>query len=98
MVKHVVLIRVRGGTPEADVARVLDDLKGLVGVIPGLVECSGGANNSPEGKAEGYTHGFVMTFESVAARDGYLPHPEHRRAASGLRAFADGILVLDYEG
>jgi hypothetical protein len=98
MVKHVVLFRVREGTPEEDVTRVLADLGGLVGAIPGLLDCSGGANNSPEGRAQGYTHGFVMTFDSVAARDGYVPHPEHRRASAGLRAFADGVLVFDYEG
>ena len=97
MVKHVVLFKAREGTPESDVSQVLGELKGLIGVIPGLLDCSGGANNSPEGRAQDLTHGFVMTFESVAARDGYLPHPEHRRAAGGLRAFAEDILVFDFE-
>ena len=97
MIKHIVLFRAREGAAEADIARVLADLRGLVGVIPGLVDCSGGANNSPEGLAKGYTHGFVVTFDSAAARDGYLPHPEHGRVAEGLGPLAEGVLVLDYE-
>ena len=36
-------------------------------------------NNSPEGKDLGFTHVHLMTFESAAARDAYLPHPEHAR-------------------
>ncbi len=98
MVKHVVLVKVRAGTPEPRVGEVLAKLAALVGVIPGLLDFAGGANDSPEGKAHGYTHGFVMTFADAAARDGYLPHPEHRRVAAGLRAFAEDVLVLDFAG
>jgi hypothetical protein len=97
MIKHIVLFRTREGTADADVARVLADLRGLAGVIPGIVDVTGGANNSPEGLAQGYTHGFVVTFDSAVARDAYLPHPEHRRVAAGLVALSEGILVLDYE-
>ncbi len=97
MIKHIVLFQAREGAAEADIERVLVGLRGLVGVIPGLLDCSGGANNSPEGKSQGYTHGFVITFDSTASRDGYLPHPEHRRAAAGLGPIAERVLVLDYE-
>ncbi len=97
MVKHVVLVRARPGTPEPQVGEVLAQLAALVGVIPGLLDFAGGPNNSPEGKAHGYTHGFVMTFADAAGRDGYLPHPEHRRAAAGLGPVAERVLVLDYE-
>ncbi len=97
MIKHVVLFQTRGGADPKAIERVLADLRGLVGVIPGMLDCSGGANNSPEGKSQGYTHGFVVTFDSAASRDGYLPHPEHRRAAAGLGPLAENVLVLDYE-
>jgi stress responsive alpha/beta barrel protein len=97
VIKHIVLFRAREGTPAADVERVLADLRDLVGAIPGLLDCTGGANDSPEGLSRGYTHGFVVTFDSAASRDGYLPHPEHRRVAAGLGAISEGVLVLDYE-
>ena len=33
----------------------------------------------PGGKNLGFTHVYLLTFESVAARDAYLPHPEHKK-------------------
>ena len=36
-------------------------------------------NNSPEGKNLGFTHVYMLTFEDAAARDAYLPHPDHAK-------------------
>jgi len=98
--RHIVLVKVKAGTPEADVTRALDALGALKGVIPGLVSFSAGPNTSPEGRTQGFTHGFVMDFADAAARDAYLPHPKHQEAAAGLRAIRDpdnGVLVFDYD-
>ncbi|MDB5556776.1 MAG: hypothetical protein JWL86_6760 [Rhizobium sp.] len=38
-----------------------------------------GVNVSPEtGMDKGYSEGFISDFESAAARDAYLIHPEHQ--------------------
>lgn len=98
MLQHVVLVKVKPGTPRERIDAMFREIGTLPGLIPGIVGYSGGANNSPEGKAEGYTHGFVMTLADAAARDAYLPHPEHRRVAGDfLRPISDGVLVFDYE-
>ncbi len=39
-----------------------------------------------------------MTFESVNARDAYLPHPEHERVQDALLPCIDGVLAFDFEG
>ena len=44
--------------------------------------CSGGPNVSPEGKTNGLTHTFVMSFASEADRDTYLTHPAHVKVRS----------------
>ena len=59
---------------------VMAALKALVGVIPGLLSFSGGANTSTEGISQGYTHAFSMVFDNEASRDAYLPHPSHEAA------------------
>ncbi|MEW6305419.1 MAG: Dabb family protein, partial [Verrucomicrobiota bacterium] len=56
-----------------------------------------GVNNSPEGLSNGYTHGFVMTFESADARDAYLPHPEHEKIRGLLQGVVDSVTVFDFE-
>jgi hypothetical protein len=99
-IKHVVLLKVAAETPRRDVEQALDGIRSLVGQIAGLIDYSGGANSSPESKAQGFTHGFVMTFADAASRDAYLPHPLHVKAAERLIAIlkpdANSVLVLDW--
>ena len=98
--RHIVLVKVKPGTPESDITRAFDALAALQGDLPGLTRFSAGPNTSPEGRTLGFTHGFVMDFADSAARDAYLPHPKHQAAAAGLRAIRDpdnGILVFDYD-
>lgn len=100
MIKHVVLFRVKPGTPEAAVNDVFAELAALTTKVPGLLDCAGGANNSPEGLAKKFTHGFVMTFQDAASRDAYLPHPDHERAKQKLLGIIDGgsngVIVMDW--
>jgi hypothetical protein len=70
----------------------------LKGKIPGIVAFEDGVNNSPEGKNLGFTHVYLLTFESVAARDAYLPHPEHKKFGEllGKLAVVEDVFVVDY--
>ncbi len=96
-IQHMVLFQVK---PEvttekiADLFRLLAELQQL---IPGITYFAGGPYSSPEGLNQGYTHGFLMTFESVEARDAYLPHPEHERVKTALLICIDSALVFDFE-
>ena len=98
MIKHVVLLKLKEGVRPEQTQAVLDGLKGLQGKLDGIVDVTGGDNNSPEGKSNGYGWGFVMTFEDVAARDAYLPHPAHKAvSAETIRPIVEDVLVFDYE-
>ena len=101
MVKHCVLLKFGSGADPAAIEGCFAELAALRSTIPGLLDFHGGANTSPEGLSRGYTHGFVMTFDTAEHRDAYLPHPDHQAAAGRLVALTeggvDGILVLDFE-
>lgn len=101
MITHVVLLKVKKTTPNTEIDRVFRELAGLKAKIPGLLTFSGGPYSSPEGMNKGFTHGFVMTFQDAAARDVYLPHPEHERVKKLVFALLDGgldgVAAFDYE-
>ncbi|HJP31006.1 MAG TPA: Dabb family protein [Candidatus Latescibacteria bacterium] len=99
MIQHIVLLKLKTGTTEEQKAALLHGLVALSqGKIPGIETVSGGDNNSPEGKAQDFDWGFAMTFTDRAARDAYLPHPEHKELGRNLlRAIVDDVLVFDYE-
>ena len=100
MITHMVLLRFRRDVAQPDVDRIFSELAGLRSRIPGLLSFSGGAYSSPEGMAKGFTHGFCMSFRDAAARDAYLPHPEHERVKKLVFALLDGghdgVVAFDY--
>ncbi|MBL8860867.1 MAG: Dabb family protein [Planctomycetes bacterium] len=102
MVTHMVLFRVRPDVPASTLTRVMGEIGALQGRIPGILDYSWGAYSSPEGLNRGYTHGFCMRFRDAAARDAYLPHPEHERVKEAVLAIldggVDGVLAFDYGG
>ncbi len=101
MIKHIVLFKIRLDVPKEKVEEVFGALGALKGKIPGILAYSWGAYSSNQGLDHGYTHGFVMDFESVAARDAYLPHPEHeavkKQMVELLVAANDRVLAFDFE-
>ena len=96
-VQHIALFRFKLGTSAEFIQRVVDELSRLTKVIPGITDFSIGTNSSPEGLADGLTHGFVMTFEDASARDGYLPHPEHEKFKALVLPYIEKVVVFDYD-
>lgn len=94
--RHVVLFGFRQGTTEAEVAEVARRFADLRQRVPGVDDFEWGLNNSPEGKSQGHTHCFLLTFGSEAARDAYLPHPEHKAFSSFARQWVERVTVFDY--
>lgn len=98
MIRHAVFVRFK---PDADTTNILAALSALKDKIPGIIAISAGADCSPEGLRRGHTHGFVVDFRDAAARDAYLPHPEHQKVGAMIVAAAergiDGVTVVDWE-
>lgn len=100
MIRHIVLIRFRSDVEPAQIKAAFDQVVALRGKIDGIVAITAGENNSPEALEKGFKHGFVVDFTDAAARDAYLPHPDHVVVGGKLVELAenglDGILVFDY--
>lgn len=98
-VEHLVLFRFRAEVSQQQIASLFDALRYLADEIDGISGFRGGAYNSAEGLNQGFSHGFVMTFTSPAARDAYLPHPAHQRVVAMLLPWLegglDGVVAFD---
>ncbi len=93
-VQHIVWIRFNEGVPGDRIDQHLVALKALEDEVPGIVELSLGENFTD--RAQGDTHGLIVTLEDKAALSGYATHPYHVEVAAAVRA--DGsLMVLDYE-
>lgn len=100
-VKHIVLLKLKPGTTDEKVQEIFQAVADLKGKIPGIVDFSCGSYSSPEGLNQGFQHAFMVTFESPAARDGYLPHPDHEVVKQLIVAELDGglngVVAFDWE-
>jgi hypothetical protein len=95
-VHHIALLKFKPGTPEATQREIFDELRKLPQRIGGIRDFSIGANNSPQGLNQGYTHAFTMVFESAAARDAYLVHPDHVAFERLALPHVAAVAVVDY--
>ena len=96
-VEHIVLLKPKPEADELRIAALWDGIAGLKGLIPGIESIRVGVNSSPESLSQGYTLGFVVTFESSVSRDGYLPDPDHLAVVPLVHAVAAEVLVFDLE-
>jgi hypothetical protein len=97
-VRHVILLRLHPDAGDAQIAVLAAALRELVVRIEGIVSFEYGANNSSEGLSRGMTHVVMFTFTSAEARDAYLLHPEHRKAAARITELGiiEEMLVIDF--
>lgn len=72
-IQHMVLFKIKAGVTTEKISQLFSQLAELQQLIPGITYFASGPYSSPEGLNQGYTHGFLMTFESLDARDAYLP-------------------------
>jgi len=98
LVRHVVVFKYTEDASDAEIREITEAFRALQDKIPGIVSFEHGVNNSPEDLNQGFTHVYVITFEDEAARDAYLPHPEHQQFVDMLMGSGifDEAFVVDY--
>lgn len=96
VLRHVVLFKFKGDASRADIQRIEEAFAALPAKIPAIQDFEWGTDVGVEGKSQGFTHAFLVTFMNEADRDAYLPHPEHQAFVSLLRPHLDQALVVDY--
>lgn len=96
MLRHVVLFGFKETATPSDITEIARRIVALKDLVPGIEALEWGENNSPEGKANGHTHCFLLTFATEAARDAYLPHPDHKAFSAFAGPMIENVTVVDY--
>ena len=95
-VKHYGCFQFKDDVTDSQIDECFSAMAGMVGKIPGLLDFHHGPYESDEGLNDGYTHGFIMTFESPAARDAYLPDPIHEGVKDIVVPRLERVVVFDF--
>jgi lysophospholipase L1-like esterase len=94
--RHVVLFKFKDTSTPTDVERIVAAFRALPAKIPQIEAFEWGTDVSPEGKSQGLTHCFLLTFATAADRDAYLPHPAHQKFVALVGPHVDKVCVVDY--
>lgn len=96
VLRHIVLYKFKDDLRPGEVQQVIDAFAALPGKIETIMDFEHGTNVSPEGKSEGLTHAFVVTFADEAGRDAYLKHPAHLAYVEVVKNRREKVVVFDY--
>jgi quinol monooxygenase YgiN len=96
VLRHLVLYKFRDDVSAQQVQEVVDAFAALPKQIEGIVAFEAGTNVSSEGKSEGLTHCFQVTFRDQEALDAYLKHPAHDKYVQVVKPRREKVVVFDY--
>ena len=96
LLRHVVFFKFKPDVTPAQVNEVSAAFAALPGKIDVIHSFEWGTDVSVENKADGFTHGFLVTFRDEKAREIYLPHAAHQEFIKLVGPRIDKVLVFDY--
>ncbi|GIJ83777.1 hypothetical protein Asppvi_002607 [Aspergillus pseudoviridinutans] len=97
-VYHIVLVRLKPGVTQAQLANWATVAESMVGRIPGLVSMKAGQPlpiSVP--RAKGFDMGLVAVMESPEAVATYATHPVHLEVSKLREELCDDTLAYDLE-
>ena len=91
--EHMVWLTPKAGVGNEKMEEILAAIRALTH-IPGVVAISAGQNITA--RANGATHGVLVTLDRTDDLTEYLNHPDHQAVGVVLREHCE-VLALDYE-
>lgn len=91
--EHIVWLTPKAGVGNDKMEEILVSIRALTH-IPGVLAISAGQNITD--RANGATHGVLVTLETAVDLPAYLNHPDHQAVGAVLREHCE-VLALDYE-
>lgn len=96
MVRHYGIFQFKPEITPDQIDHCFAAMRGMLGRIPGMLSFEYGPYDSAEGLNDGFTHGFIMTFDSPESRDAYLPHPIHEEVKEIVIPCLMRVIVFDF--
>jgi len=97
MIKHLVLFSFNQNISHNKIEEADNSFKSLPKLINEIQDFESGINISPEKLNKGFTHAYLLTFSSEAARDTYLVHKDHILFTELIKELINDVIVFDYK-
>ena len=94
--QHVVCFKFKPAATAQDIKLVEEAFVALKGKIPEIVALEWGTNVSKEKKDKGFTHCYILTFNSEPDLATYIGHPQHKAFGKIVGPLVDDVFVIDF--
>ncbi len=94
--RHVVLFKFKDNATKTQIAHIEKEFAALPKKINTITDYEWGTDVTPNNKAQGFTHCFIVTFKDKAGLDVYIPHAAHQAFVKELLPILDKVLVIDF--
>jgi hypothetical protein len=94
--QHVVCFKFKSTATAQDIAKVEAAFRALKQQIPLIQAFEWGTNVSQEKRDKGFTHCFILSFNSEGDRDAYIEHPAHKAFGKLVGPLLDDVFVIDF--
>ena len=94
--RHVVLFKFKDDATKAQIKHIEQEFAALPKKINTITGYEWGIDVTPNNKAQGFTHCFIVTFKDKAGLDVYIPHAAHEAFVKELMVILDKFLVIDF--
>jgi hypothetical protein len=96
LLRHVVLFKFRDSYSEDEIEHVVSSFMSLKNQVPQIVDMEWGRNISEENYHLGFTHCFVISYQSIQDLNDYQKHPAHLDFQKILAPHMEKVFVVDY--
>jgi hypothetical protein len=96
VLRHIVMYQFKPEVTQAQLQEVIAAFAGLPKRIDTIIGFEHGPNVSKEGKSEGFTHVFIVTFKSEKDLADYISHPAHADYVKVVQGRREKVVVFDY--
>ncbi len=93
MLTHIVLLQPRPDTSLDQIQTVLEQVKELQQIIPGVLDVQVGKNQSEQ--QQGYSYGMIIRFENNDQLQTYLTHPAHQAVAKEIMRVCSNLIEFN---
>lgn len=94
--RHLVLFTFKASSTNEQIEKVTTAFNNLYGQIPEIKKMEWGLNESTEKLDQGFTHCFLLTFNTKKDLSTYIDHPAHKAFQAILNPHMDKVFVVDY--
>jgi len=93
---HIVAVKYKDGTSDADKQVIADAFRDLKKKIQEVKEYAGGESVSVEKLNKDFNHCSVLTFKDIASLKVYMEHAEHKAFVELLKKHMADVFVIDF--